>query len=261
MNKLKKLFSSLFTPNSNPPVGGQTPNSSKGFTLLELLIVIAILATLATIVVLVLNPAETLAKSRDTQRMSDLQTLKAAIALYTTTVSSPTLGSTTDTGTNPRTDFTNTACQSTIGTFTAGEDRIWYSTTSDSNTITDDTLDDTTFSLGFGATQANDAYQTYTDGTGWVPVKLDTVTGGSPISNLPIDPTNTVTTLSTVVLTDLVYRYACFVSGGVQSFELNARLESTEFSTKMTKDGGDNASLFEVGTNLKILGAGATNQF
>ena len=48
---------------------------AKGFTLLELLIVIAIIAVLSVILVLVLNPAETLKKSRDTQRMSDLSTL------------------------------------------------------------------------------------------------------------------------------------------------------------------------------------------
>lgn len=252
---LRKLFSAFL---SKPLNRYAAKSANKGFTLLELLIVIAILATLATIVVLVLNPAETLAKSRDTQRMSDLQTVKAAITLYTTTVSAPTLGSTTDTGTNPRTNFSNTACQSTIGTFTAGEDRIWYSTTSDSNTITDDVLDGTTFTLGFGATQVSDAFQTLVDGTGWIPVKLSDIVGGSPISNSPIDPTNTVTVLGGVANTDLVYRYACFNSGGILSFELNARLESTEFATnKMSKDGGDNSGLLEVGTNLLILGAGS----
>ena len=57
----------------------------KGFTLIELLIVIAILAILATTVVLVLNPAQILAQARDAQRISDLSSIKSAIALYLAT--------------------------------------------------------------------------------------------------------------------------------------------------------------------------------
>ena len=64
----------------------------KGFTLIELLIVIGILAILATVVVLVLNPAQLLAQARDSQRMSDLGSLKNAIALYLATADSPTVG-------------------------------------------------------------------------------------------------------------------------------------------------------------------------
>jgi len=64
----------------------------QGFTLIELIIVIGILAILATVVVLVLNPAELLAQARDSQRMSDLGTIKSAIALYLATANSPTIG-------------------------------------------------------------------------------------------------------------------------------------------------------------------------
>lgn len=66
--------------------------SLTGFTLLELLIVIAILAALTTVVVLVLNPAEYLAQARDSQRISDLNTLSGAIALFLTTADDPNLG-------------------------------------------------------------------------------------------------------------------------------------------------------------------------
>jgi len=54
----------------------------KGFTLLELLIVIAILAILSTIVIFTLDPLETMKKARDVQRISDLNTLKSAIQLF-----------------------------------------------------------------------------------------------------------------------------------------------------------------------------------
>jgi len=54
----------------------------KGFTLVELLIVIAILAILSVALVLTLNPAELLKQSRDTRRISDLGTLNSAISLF-----------------------------------------------------------------------------------------------------------------------------------------------------------------------------------
>ena len=58
---------------------------TKGFTLLELLIVIGILAILAGVVVLVLNPAELLRQARDSQRISDLSTMRSAISGMATT--------------------------------------------------------------------------------------------------------------------------------------------------------------------------------
>src|SRR3989338_3912777 len=57
-----------------------------GFTLLELLIVIGIMVILGTVLVLILNPAETLRKARDNQRISDLATVKTALGLYLTDV-------------------------------------------------------------------------------------------------------------------------------------------------------------------------------
>jgi len=55
--------------------------TKKGFTLIELLIVIGIIAILATAVLLVINPAQILSETRDTQRLSDLDTVKAALNL------------------------------------------------------------------------------------------------------------------------------------------------------------------------------------
>ncbi len=64
----------------------------KGFTLIELVIVIGILAILAAAVVLVLNPAQLLAQARDSQRLSDLGSIKSAIALYLATALAPAVG-------------------------------------------------------------------------------------------------------------------------------------------------------------------------
>lgn len=65
---------------------------SKGFTLLELIIVIGIIAVLAAISVLVLNPAQLFAQARDSQRTSDLASVQSAIALYLSSAVTPALG-------------------------------------------------------------------------------------------------------------------------------------------------------------------------
>ena len=69
----------------------KTTNSTKGFTLLELLIVIAIIAILSVVLIVALNPAETLRKTRDSQRISDLSSLKTALGIYVTTITNPLL--------------------------------------------------------------------------------------------------------------------------------------------------------------------------
>lgn len=51
----------------------------KGFTLVELLIVIAIIAILAAVVVLIINPLEITKRGRDAARLSDLANLQNAI--------------------------------------------------------------------------------------------------------------------------------------------------------------------------------------
>src|ERR1035437_6565486 len=107
-------------------------NKKGGFTLLELLIVIAIIAILSVALVIVLNPAETLKKARDAQRISDLSTLKTAIGLYMTSVSPVYLGGTVN----------NAFCKATPGDTWGGTpttSRISYSIASTS--ITDTTLD------------------------------------------------------------------------------------------------------------------------
>lgn len=212
---------------------GLALRKSKGFTLLELLIVIAILAILSVTLVLVLNPAESLKKSRDTQRMSDLATLKTALGLYITTVTNPDL--TTDVVDNNRCYLNG-----------AGTKTVFYSTTMGSDTA----VAETGTAVG--------SITTTTDGLGWLPVNLDAIAGGSPISNLPLDPSNTFanggSTADAITNDALVYRYACNASN--ITFELNAKLESAAFVTddnKAAKDGGNNALLYEVGTAINIL--------
>ena len=233
-----------------------------GFTLLELLIVIAIIVILSTALVIVLHPAETLKKSRDVQRMSDLSTLKSAIGIYVTTVTTPQLDGTSGT--------VNDKCDGG----TAANEELWVSvntTAGGGESITDATPPS-------GWTQAATSWEQNTsdttaslvDGTGWIPINLASITGGSPISNLPIDPTNDLSittgsdtsTAAAVTNGALMYRYACKKS--TVTFEVNARLESAAYGVggtedKAAKDGGNNANLYESGTDLTILPS--TNDF
>jgi prepilin-type N-terminal cleavage/methylation domain-containing protein len=211
---------------------------ARAFTLLELLIVIAILAILSAIAVFVLNPAETLRETRDSQRISDLGTMKTALALYLTKTTS-----TVAFDANGNNNCLN-------GT----TPKIFYSYPSDSPgaTITDTALDGGVYTSVGQVLNANNAL---TNGSGWVKTALSNLIGGSPISNLPIDPVNTIASVSAVTSTDLVYRFGCDKNDS--TFELNARLESASFASKMASDGGNNPFLYEVGTKLNILGSGA----
>lgn len=171
--------------------------SLKGFTLVELLIVIAILAVLAAAVVIVLNPGELLAQARDSQRLSDLETLTDALSIYIAQVTPIDLGSCPAGG------------RCTSGT--AGPFLNALCTTNAVNTVA---------------------------GSGWVDVDFTDIPGGSPVPFLPIDPSNGAT---------YFYAYACSESPNYV-FELDAVLESAKHSPKMTSDGGDKTTFYEVGT-------------
>ena len=56
--------------------------SNSGFTLIELIIVIAIIAVLATTIISVINPVEYQKVSRDTVRLSNLNSISQALELY-----------------------------------------------------------------------------------------------------------------------------------------------------------------------------------
>lgn len=53
-----------------------------GFSLMEILIIVAIVVVLATVVVLVINPSKMMTKSRDKQRSDDLTAISTAVNLY-----------------------------------------------------------------------------------------------------------------------------------------------------------------------------------
>ncbi|MEZ4156963.1 MAG: type II secretion system protein [Candidatus Paceibacterota bacterium] len=182
----------------------------KGFTLIELLIVIGILAVLATITILVLNPAQLFAQGRDSQRIADLGTVRSAISLYLATVSSPDLDAAGTCGTNY------------WGTIASAAENFSGTPTQHANVDRD------------------------IDGTGWVPVNLTNVPGGSPLPALPVDPTNTTT---------FSYTYQCNATN--LTFEINANMESTRYANGggddvESTDGGDTAAVYEVGSDPSL---------
>ncbi|MCL5012269.1 MAG: type II secretion system GspH family protein [Patescibacteria group bacterium] len=179
-------------------------SSKKGFTLIELLIVIGILAILTAAVVVILNPAELLKQARDSQRLSDLDALKNAIALYLA-------DSKTFSG------LGNTTCYASA---TGATDCATRTTSATRTTIASSTARGV-------------------DGTGWIPLALSTITSGSPLQNLPIDPTNTSA--------GSLYYSALFDTSAL-TFELDATLESAKYIGKETTDGGNSTSVYETGS-------------
>jgi len=176
----------------------------KGFTLIELLVVIAIIGILTAVIVLVINPVEMMKKSRDSQRISDMGTIQTAINLALTDGKSFTA-------------FTENETYATAATTT-----VYATTATPATTGT--------------AVQSN-------TGTGWVPLDFSTVSSGAPISALPLDPQNSVTSF---------YR---FIHDGAGHYKIDCAFESTEYTTtqdKDGKDGGNNANRYEVGNDLAV---------
>lgn len=216
--------------------------TSKGFTLIELIITISILAILVTVLVIAINPAEQLARSRDAKRVADLDALKSAVNLYLAQA-------TTTINLTGESTYPNERCK---GESSGAQGPVMFATWNTATT----TGASTTFVAVQGSstpkqgilTTASNGSSTI-DGITWFPVLLGNTPGGSPISNVPIDPSNGAT---------YYYMYACDVTGGVKNFELNATLESTYFKTDLNvdgTDGGDIGGYYEVGNdpNLDLL--------
>ncbi|MFA6365394.1 MAG: type II secretion system protein [Candidatus Paceibacterota bacterium] len=188
----------------------------KGFTLIELLVVIAILAILATVIVVIINPAELLKQTRDASRISDLGALNSAVALYLADVVSPGIG-------GPA----NAACASG-----ANATKVLCTAAGTSP---------------FGGVACVTNATTTVDGNGWIPVTLTSISSGSPLSRLPLDPVNSTT---------YFYAYGCGGGNSALNFEIDATMESAKYTSTSTgvmrnaDDGGNNANWYEVGNSL-----------
>ena len=186
------------------------PHSNSAFTLVELLVVIAIIAILSVVVIMVLNPIELLRQARDSNRISDLTTLHTALAAFN-------------------------ADQSTgfMGTSTV----VYISVPDSSGTCAN--LGLPTLPSGWSYNCATSANLRKTNGTGWVPVNLTSISFGTPLATLPIDPQNTTTTM-----------YYTYVPGG--SWQLSARLESQRYQPKAALTNDYDPGLYIQGSDTDL---------
>lgn len=193
----------------------KTVISEKSFTLIELLIVIGILAILATAVLLVLNPTELLKQSRDSVRLSDLSSLNSAIGIY------------------------QAEGKTSLGT----QNKVYVSIADSSATCAN--LGLPSLPSGWAYVCVPSSTLTKVDATGWVPVNFTSISAGSPLGTLPLDPINTTSTGD----------YYTYVTGG--SWELEATLEAEKNNlggnlSRVSTDGGTEPGLYEIGTNLAL---------
>ncbi len=188
-----------------------------GFTLIELMVVIAIVAVISLVVILTLNPAEILRQSRDANRVSDMSTLRSSLALYLAAVSTPNLASSSGA-------FGN--CYVTFATGTCG--------------------------FGFSSalsvsTNGGNATSTHVDSTGWLPVDFTQIPSGQPIANLPVDPLNNENYFYSYAATTTNIGFKVVASG----------MESRKYgrggsNDAVSNDGGSFPNSYESGTNLSL---------
>lgn len=214
--------------------------NKKGFTLLELLIVIGILAVLATTTLLVLNPAELLRQARDSQRVSDLGSLNSALSLYATTVTTPYLGasnaaSTTAYGSCVGNGSTTEGCFVSINGVSGG-------TMCDQRTTSTPIATVSTTNDIYSRNVTGRPYDSAIAYSGpWLPVDFSDITGGSPLQTLPQDPATSTGNGGRY------YSYMCD-QRNIQ-YELNAVFESAKYrGVYDAADGGSSSTVYEIGT-------------
>ena len=194
----------------------KSTNKEAGFTLIELLIVIAIIAILSVVVILALNPAELLKQARDSNRISDMSTLKNALSLYVAdglTAISPSY----------------TLCYVSTGTTPGANCGSGFSTAYTTTTST-------------GARTVA--------GSGWIQVNFSAISSGSPIPQEPIDPINNATNFYGFAATSTSYGFKLvtnmestkYANGG------NSDVENTDGGT----GGASSSVLFESGSNVGL---------
>ena len=229
-------------------------NESKGFTLIELLVVIAIIAILSIVVVLTLNPAEMLRRSRDSNRVSDLNTIKTALGLYLADASSTNMG-------------TSTICyiqQSAGGTMASGTTNIYEFASSTTEAAS---LVPYLFSGGsgaacgqwFGTAATTVATTSRSSGAGWIPINLSLISSGAPIGQWPADPAWSTGSpcIGPGCNTSAGHFYSFISATTNNGYKLAAKMESALYSSSggsdaESTDGGTDANMYEQGSNLSL---------
>lgn len=194
--------------------------TARGFTLVELLIVIAIIAVLAAVVVLIVNPIEMTKRSRDAARLTDLANLQQAISVA--------IQEATQSGQNLLCNGGAYGCR---GDSVAGGNQTGNG----------------------GAIGARKS-----DGTGWVAVKLSGTNMSIPV--LPIDPINSNTGTGNgnhyVYCADSTAASgeSWEIVTKLESTQQQGKMANDGGSPTGTYN-GQGAQFYEQGTNLSLLGS------
>jgi len=199
---------------------------SQGFTLLELLLVVAIIAVLSMFVLVAVNPVELMKQSRDSVRLNDLRTLKQAVLLAA----------------NNNEDLDMDGPNFSDSCSGQSSPKVFVSVPFD-NGETPPPLPLSWAGWSWSQVSTDNLYNV--DGTGWLPIDFRSLSGVPPSSTLAalsVDPINTFAS-------GLYFTYVC---GG--SFELTTKLESKKYEDEqvVAKDGGDSPKLYEIGSDLEI---------
>lgn len=233
-------------------------SKKRGFTLIELLIVIAIIAILSVVVVLTLNPAEMLKRSRDSNRLSDFSTMITSINLYLADVSSTSISLGTSTicylqyaVSPPSTvyEFASSTSEAT-GTFSAYPDGL---ATTSSQTACGYWFSSASSTAVVGSSSRS------IDGTGWIPINLSLISSGAPIGQWPADPAYSPgAACSSAPCNGSAGHFYSFISTSTNNaYKLAAKMESALYSQGGTgdvesTDGGIDPNMYEQGTNLTL---------
>lgn len=201
---------------------------AKGFTLIELIIVITILVILGIVVVMLIDPAEILAQSRDSQRVSDLATIKGAVQLV--------LSNRAATGTEQGYCDSTTALTPNAFGNAAGiaANKVYVSSM---------TAGASTYNVTATSTRQ------LADGTGWIKLNFTGLGTGSALAGLPVDPTNTYGT------SGLYYRFGCSEVAGRYDYEIDAALESAKYKPLCSASGCDDKGLADGGNSTTTSGS------
>ncbi len=205
---------------------GTIQRFSRAFSIIEVLVAIGVMTILAVVVLLVLNPIEFFKESRDSRRISDAKLLDKVISFVRTDRPIASIGSPS----------------------------IMYTSLPDMSDGADPTC--SSYSLPpptGGWTYRCAPVSTFkkNDGTGWVPVNFNQVSGGSQIPTLPVDPLNRA--LNNCAGNQYENYYYTYVANG-PDWEINVNLESKKHKGKADTDGGD-ARAYEVGSNITLAPA------
>jgi len=171
-----------------------------------------------------LNPSELLKQARDSNRLSDLSTLNTALAAYSADVT---------------------------GGFMGTSSVVYVSIPDTTSTCSN--LGLPTLPSGWSYNCVTSTSTKLSNGRGWIPVNFGNISFGSPLSSLPVDPTNTTSS-------GLYYTYA---SGG--SYILTAIPESVKQKAALASNPnisnypgviamGNNLSLSPLYSNTGLVG-------